>query len=507
MNRPIAGLLLVVHAAGCSHWTGTDLAPRRVAREDRIRVNLQGGWQAEFHGPFIVGDSLIGFGDGSTGPRRAVALDQVKSIEVRRRSAGRVLLASVGATALLALISAANKRPQTIYVPIGNGGGSGGPGIGVSCPLVYSWDGADWRLDSGTFGGAIVPALARTDLDNLRYATATRGELRLRVANELAEVDHVDALVVVAVDHPAGTEVAPDGRGAIHLLRMPIAPRTAITYDGADARARLLTEDGWGWESRLIRRDTANPETLRDGLDLVFPKPAGARRAHLIVDGRSTPWAGTLMQALLVARGNALPAWSDSLSAMPLFAAGTKSLLARVGFLAAAVRQSGAWAFQGYIEEAGPEVAKRQVLELDLNGVDGDSVQIRLESTPAMWNIDRVAIDYSSDESIITTEARLTRARAADGRDVAALIERADGRFYDLSHGASAEMRFAVAPDRPGLRRSYLLRSTGWYGIDVDPNAVPDLASLKQVGTPAGAARVAIARLNGALDAIGAGAR
>jgi hypothetical protein len=52
----------------------------------------------------------------------------------------------------------------------------------TSGPLVYSWDGRRWRLDSGTFGGAIMSASTRTDVDNLLYATAVNDTLPLRAS-------------------------------------------------------------------------------------------------------------------------------------------------------------------------------------------------------------------------------------------------------------------------------------------------------------------------------------
>lgn len=69
---------------------------------------------------------------------------------------------------------------------------NGGSDQTYSCPLVYSWDGQRWRLDSGTFGGAIMPALARTEVDNLLHAVPVGDSLRLRITNELNETDHLD---------------------------------------------------------------------------------------------------------------------------------------------------------------------------------------------------------------------------------------------------------------------------------------------------------------------------
>ena len=47
-----------------------------------------------------------------------------------------------------------------------------------------------------------MPALARTDVDNLLYPRVTQGTVRLRVANESLETDYLDYLAVLAVERP-----------------------------------------------------------------------------------------------------------------------------------------------------------------------------------------------------------------------------------------------------------------------------------------------------------------
>ncbi|MBM3324139.1 MAG: hypothetical protein FJY66_00565, partial [Calditrichaeota bacterium] len=87
-----------------------------------------------------------------------------------------------------------------------------------SCPYVYSFDGEQYVLDSETFSGAMFEAAQRTDVDNLDYLKEANGICRLRLANEQPERDHLDALSLLAVDHPRGTRVAPDFEGNVHLI-------------------------------------------------------------------------------------------------------------------------------------------------------------------------------------------------------------------------------------------------------------------------------------------------
>ena len=188
-SRILASVVLGLQAAACMSWKTQPVSPDQVVarKPDQVRVTLASGGRIVVVRPTIVGDSLIAAPAGSdstrSAERLAVALSDVRSVEVQRVNAGKtaLLIGGVGLTALV-VIAAANDPG-----PFKSSGSGDHPA--VSCPLVYSWTGTSWRLDSGTFGGAVAPALARTDVDNLMYATPEDGLLRLRVANELKETD------------------------------------------------------------------------------------------------------------------------------------------------------------------------------------------------------------------------------------------------------------------------------------------------------------------------------
>lgn len=507
--------VLGLHAGACMSWKTQPVSPDQVVAKqpDQVRVTLESGSRIVIARPAIIGDSLIGTPPGADtkriAQRLAVPLSDIRSVEVQRVNAGKtaLLIAGVGVTALAVIAAADCCGPDFKPAPSGgSGGGSGGGGSypGYSCPLVYSWDGNSWRLDSGTFGGAVAPALARTDMDNLMYATAQNGVLRLRVANELNETDYLDALSVLAVDHAAGLTVAPGGDGRIYALGKVALPLSARDDRGGDALPRVRAPDGWSWESSPFGRDTSIVADIRDGIELAFLKPT-SNEAHLVVDGNNTPWAAHLTQELVAAHGRETRAWYDSLAVDPALARGLGEMMAREAFLGVSVWSGAKWERQGYIWEAGPEILKRQVFPLDLSGVEGDTVRIRLESAPSFWLIDHVALGASESSPVEVHEMRAESAVDQSGADVAPRISSLDGRHYVMENGVSAELRFRV-PDVPaGMARSYLVRSSGWYRIHAPEAKSPDVALLRKVLTePYGASRVAVGRMNDAMLTLGA---
>jgi hypothetical protein len=500
------GTALLLPLQSCYTWVPQPSGTRLIAerRPSLVRVTLQDSRTRELYDPWIAGDSLLGFSTPSLRvPWEGVRLAEVRQVEVQQSNAGGVVLAVVAIGVTIALIAAAagggTKAPPSSPPP--------GP-ITFSCPLVYSWDGTRWRLDSGTFGGAITRGLQRTDVDNLDFAAPRDGVLRLRVTNELAETDYVDALGVIAVDHDSGAAVAPDPMGRLHTLGTLTAPVTAADFRGRDALDRVREADGWNWESVPTGLDTARSADLRDGLQLAFVRPTGATRAHLVLDANSTPWSAYLLGQYVSAHGAATQAWYDSLDADPRFAQGVATRLAREAFLSASVRAGDRWVPQGLFWEAGPEVVKRQVLELDLRGVTGDTVRVRLESVPSFWLVDRVALDFSDDAAMTAQPLTLTSARFADGRDVRALLDTLDGRYLTLETGDAAELAFAAPPVPAGRARSYLLRSTGWYRVHTRDDGPADITLLTALATaPNGLSRIAVAKLNEAVASMTGGNR
>lgn len=377
-----------------------------------------------------------------------------------------------------------------------------------SCPLVYSWDGTTWRLDSGTFGGAIVRALARTDVDNLDHATPQDGILRLKLANEWNETEYVDRLALLAVDHDSASTVAPDGAGRLHSVGPLTLAARARDFRGEDVLTRISAADGWNWESSPLGRDTAVAADLTDGIELAFPKPSGRKAARLVVDGNNTRWAAQMMYAFVSAHGRATQTWYDSLDAVPARARSMFAALAHDAFLRVSVWERGHWEQQGLVTEAPPELVKRQVLALDLRGVAGALVRLRLESVPSFWALDQVALDFSPERPVTATELVPTTAIDNQGRDVRGLLVQADSGFYVMEQDDFAEAQYQVPEVPRGRARTYLLRSTGWYRIHTPETAEPDITLLDRVRREPGAiARISVARMNEVVQAARASAR
>lgn len=226
--------------------------------------------------------------------------------------------------------------------------------------------------------------------------------------------------------------------------------------------------------------------------------------ARLVVDVRNTEWAEYMMGRLVGLHGAATRRWYDSVAAHPDLAAQLARMMTREIYLGVWVHVNGRWERRGTVTEAGPETWKRQAVLLDLAGISGD-VRVRLESAPSLWLIDQVAMDYSSPAPLRVRELEPSRANSGRGGDVLPLLAAADRRELVLERGETAEVLFADPPAAPGMARSYMLASRGWYRLHVPESGAPQTAVLhRALSEPLAASRIITGDLMRAVRALDA---
>jgi Tfp pilus assembly protein PilF len=134
---------------------------------------------------------------------------------------------------------------------------------GSSCPVLFVWDGHKYKLVTDVIGAAVVGhwfTPARRNIPNPgewikvdgSMMAPVNGKLSLRFMEPMEEVNYIDQLRLVAVDHPANVEVNPDER---FLDDPPFASGRVVATAGA--RLPLAATDGQGRDvlDALSRRD------------------------------------------------------------------------------------------------------------------------------------------------------------------------------------------------------------------------------------------------------------
>ena len=134
---------------------------------------------------------------------------------------------------------------------------------GSSCPVLFVWDGHRYKFVTDVIGAAVVghwftPTRRNTPnpgewvkIDGANVALVD-GKISARFMEPMEEVNYIDQLRMVAVDHPEGVEVNPDER---FLDNPPFASGRVVA--STDTRLPQGAWDGEGRDvlDRLSRRD------------------------------------------------------------------------------------------------------------------------------------------------------------------------------------------------------------------------------------------------------------
>ncbi|HET9087383.1 MAG TPA: FG-GAP-like repeat-containing protein, partial [Acidobacteriaceae bacterium] len=164
---------------------------------------------------------------------------------------------------------------------------------GSSCPTLFAWNGRKYQFISDVIGAGVIGHWVAPRRENTpdpdewikvegTQLQARNGYLSLRFGEPMEEVNFLDQVRLVAVDHPAGTDVYPNER---FLSEPPFARRQTILSSAAYAPIGAWDDKGRDVRELLRYRDR---NYVKDFTNLPF---AGfANRHTLTLDlGEWTP--------------------------------------------------------------------------------------------------------------------------------------------------------------------------------------------------------------------------
>jgi len=423
-------------------------------------------------GGYVRSDTVFAIQDGE--PVR-LPLDQVQRLWVRKSDPGKTALAVIGvlggAFLVTAAIAAATKE---------------------SCPFVYSWDGTRYVFDAEPYGGAISRGLERNDYARLENLKAEDGLYKLLITNEVNETQLTNMMELWVVDHAPGARVLPDLQGGLHVVGGAIPPASAVDQQGRDLRPWLEATDRTIYESVA----TADADGgMRDEIVLTFPKPREMKSARLITNVATGIWGSHMIRAMLELRGREVGAWyarvdggthsRDSLLAW--------DLREELYHLRIEVQEPDGWRTRGVLPGGGPFISEDRMLPLDLSRVEGDSVRLRIRPPRGFWALNSFALDYGEARPAKVDTLRPVTAKDARWGDMLAALSTSDDRYYAMPYtGDYGHLTFDAPAARPGLTRTVLLHTRGYYRLHLPIGAAPDTATLNRLSfVPGAAARFA----------------
>jgi hypothetical protein len=276
---------------------------------------------------------------------------------------------------------------------------------GSSCPVLFAWDGHKYKLVTDVIGAAVVghwftPTRRNTPnpgewikVDGAQLAPVN-GRLSLRFMEPMEEVNYIDQLRLVAVDHPENVEVNPDER---FLDDPPFASGRVVATEGA-----RLPVGAWVGEG----------SNLKDVLDEV------SRRDHKFASGfTALPYDGfanlhTLTLDLGEIKQNAplrllMTGYVNYFSATSLYAA-WKAGVKPISPYVEAQLADGEWL--RVADDVGFPAGLKRTIVVDLTGkLPARARRIRLKTNLQIY-WDQVLIDQSTGAEAKTAELPLALA-------------------------------------------------------------------------------------------------
>ncbi len=352
-----------------------------------------------------------------------------------------------------------------------------------SCPIVYAYEGKDFVLEGEIYSGAIFQLIERKDFLKLHKLTATNGAYVLKISNEIRETQNTDELVLLAIDHDSAVEIIADNQGDIHSVSSPRSPLSAQDSRGNDILQYVARLDENLWTSEPADRNQDNPEDLRDAIILRYLKPPDAEKAKLVIHAGNTYWADLILGRQLALMGYAMSSWYEQADQSPEVKEKALQFMKNQGLcLNVSVLKNGNWVDQDYFYPTGPVARQDDILELSVGDITSDTVTIKLECGALFWMIDYAAVDYTPDTPVSVHVLTPVTAVDEKGLDITTSLTESDDVYYVMPEpGTHALVTFPIPELASSLKRSFIIRSEGYYTIHPISEETPDIEALTDI--------------------------
>jgi tetratricopeptide (TPR) repeat protein len=279
---------------------------------------------------------------------------------------------------------------------------------GSSCPVLFAWDGKKYEFVSDVIGAAVVghwmSPSTRNENDPDEWIKVAgsmlqsrNGRLSLRFGEPMEEINYIDQLRFVAIDHPEGTEVYPDER---FLSEKPFASGAPVLA----SRDAHLPAGAWNDEGENVLSVLAKPDHkyVKDFKNLAY---AGFANRHALTLDLG-PWSARRPLRLF------LHGFIEYFSATSLYAAWQAGIRPEPPSVEAQM-PDGTW--KTVIKDMGFPAGLPRTIVVDLTGKLSTGVRrIRMRTNLQIyWDQILVDNDVDSASSIHETELPLASASVA----------------------------------------------------------------------------------------------
>jgi hypothetical protein len=348
-----------------------------------------------------------------------------------------------------------------------------------SCPFINVYDGTNYAFTGEIFSGAIRCGLERDDYLALPALAGCEGKYMLKMSNEAHEVQYNNFAELIVADHPDNLSILVDKYGIVRSFRKPMTSVEAKNCNGRDILSLIRMKDTLSYAfDEKVKVNKAS-----EGIVLKFLKPYNTDSAKLVIRAKNTLWLDLLFAKYFSMFGEKYDDFNkrqESVSTKKQIDWALKQNIP----LKLYVEKKGKWVFLDYFNIAGPMAFKDDILDFSLDGVNSDTVKIKLEYGFLFWEIDYAGMDFSTDEHVKITHVPTKKALDENGADLTDFLNHTDKDYYIQKNiGNEALLTFDM-PESSAQYRTIILHTKGYYRILKEQQGSPDKKLLRTFRNP-----------------------
>jgi hypothetical protein len=349
--------------------------------------------------------------------------------------------------------------------------------IKESCPFIYAYNGTDFFLAGEIFSGAVQPGMERDDYLLLPSIVPDEGTYKIKITNEVHEIQSVNFSELMVFDHPSTSSVLIDKNGVPYSFSKPSLPFEARIIGNMDVLPLISNKDSLSYMGK------ETDKSGKEELIIKFIKPKDARTSRLIIRAKNSFWLDGLIYKINKLFGERYYTYSSKQEKAPGDKLRKWQLDQKMP-LSVYIEKNNKWEFVDYFNLTGPMALRDDILPLDLNGISSDTIKIKLSTGFLFWEIDYTAMDFGTNDMVSVSSIPVKAATDNNDIDVKDFLRCSDNSYFVLDEvGDEALLTFDV-PELRDTGRTVFLHTRGYYKILMDQSGEPDKKTLRTFRKP-----------------------
>ncbi len=387
-----------------------------------------------------------------------IPLSDINYISVNDKNTGRavasVLLGTVGTLFVALLIVAATKS---------------------SCPFVYVKNGTNFDFVGELYPGTITPNMQNDDFLPLNNFNSENGEYTLKISNQLKEIQYTDFVQLVLFNHEKNIEVLIDSEGQFQTFQKINSPINVIQDNQLKNITSALHKDNdfYAFDTPLKTTNSTRNVIFE------FENPDQNKEAKLYLTAKNSVWLDYIFGKFNEQFGVYYKTFQKNQQHVEFDTINKWKAEQHIP-LSVYIKVNDKWKLIESVNTVGPMAMRNIVVPINLEGISGDNVQIKLETGFMFWEVDYVGLDFSENIDLKPEYISPSKALDQKGYDVTDLLSQVDSNYFTQPNiGDEVVISFPATNPNEGQTQTVFLKNRGYYNYIRDYKGIPDFETLK----------------------------